>query len=106
MNEANDPGETSAAPAARRVPWLRVAVVLALLLAGLVARQATWKLTEPIRYTGDLRNAYRWGIRASGVGWVAVYDWVIENRASNYVLDYSPLRLLVMTVWAPWVWTG
>jgi hypothetical protein len=98
-------------------------IFLAALLAGLHLREWTWQITEPIRFGGDLRNAFYWGTEAmrdgplrghtdpapqidtrlSQVlhGYFGVYERV-QKQASDgeYYLDYPPLRLLLMMLWA------
>jgi hypothetical protein len=48
-----------------------------------------------------MQNAWQWGSRASEEGLFRVYDDLAATRApGNYVLDYLPLRLTVMKLWA------
>jgi hypothetical protein len=58
-------------------------------------------VTSTIRFGPDLNSAYHWGTRAREWGGVLrVYD---EERARNpgqKLLDYPPLRLLIVTRWA------
>jgi len=91
----------TAAPSRRA---LRVAswalVCLLLLVAGLLLRRHTWRITGPIRFVPDLTAAWHWGTQAQRVGTLDLYDRVIEQTPDgNYILDYVPLRLLVVTLW-------
>jgi hypothetical protein len=103
-------------------------VVLTSGLAGVRLRQWVWVNTAPIRFTGDIDNAFVWGRRiysdaralsssaeppvladqsTEPVGWrdflvsyVGLYQATEQARpAGNYALDYPPLRLLAMSAW-------
>jgi hypothetical protein len=96
--------------------------ILILLAAGLELRRWTWTQTAQIRFRHDIDNALYWGGRvldegqrlteekttgntvswkALFTGYLVLYD-VAKSEAydSDYHLDYPPLRLLVMAVWA------
>jgi hypothetical protein len=96
--------------------------ILILLAAGLELRRWTWTQTTPIRFRHDIDNALYWGGRvldqgdrltgekpagnkaswkAFFTGYFALYD-VAKQEAyeGDYRLDYPPLRLLVMALWA------
>lgn len=76
-------------------------VLVALVWAGLVARAFVWQHTEAIRYTPDMDNAWHWGERAAREGFVGLYDTVAtETPDRRFGLDYLPLRLATMTLWA------
>src|SRR5262245_21541247 len=48
-----------------------------------------------------MRNAWNWGSRAARDGYFQLYDRVAaEHPNGTYGLDYVPLRLAVMTLWA------
>ncbi len=93
--------------------------------AGWELRNWLWDNTKPVRFQWDIRNGYNWGQRTlfqsrelAGieprsttpitwaqffVGYHSMYDRVEENASrrntDRYGLDYSPLRLLVMSAW-------
>lgn len=93
--------------------------LLALLAGGLALRRYTWTETKHLRFQRDIVNAFYWGTqtlaeghsllpraqkdswRVFARGYLSLYDRV-ENDAyeNNYYLDYPPLRLLAMSIWA------
>jgi hypothetical protein len=77
-----------------------VCLILAI-WAGMWIRATAWRMTPTVRFGPDLNSAYHWGTRAREWGGVLrVYD---EERARNpgqKLLDYPPLRLLIVTQWA------
>ncbi len=106
------------------VLWFVVAdVPLVALLAGLWVRAHVWENTSQIRFTGDIINGYNQGSRGVELGYWKVYDHVVERAEENqrryrggrgrrtdargtgeqaplqFDLDYSPLRLAVVTAW-------
>lgn len=101
-----------------RMAWfvvLHVAFVVGLFFTakvGLERRAEVYGLTEPLRFTWDMWNAQRWGAAAANDGFFPLYDDVVHSpnvwysRAypdkPQYDLDYSPLRLAIMTAWARW----
>jgi len=100
--------------------FLIAGAVLLVILAGLEVRQWTWGKTRRVRYEHDVSNGFFWGSetlveakRLSGNvnaipswpeffrGYFSLYDRVErEADEGEYQLDYPPLRLLVMSVWA------
>ena len=107
-----------------RVMWWAVLLTLLLLawLTGLSLRSFAFDYLEPIRYRGDLENAYSHGVnvieharqsegldRSATPGWFATlkacleyYDLVRAGEVRGtraYNLDYPPLRLISMTIW-------
>ena len=103
---------------ARRVAL--AVLIISLLLAGVQLRQWTWDETRHVRYQHDIVNAFYWGSEtlaqarrlspneASANSWAAfargyfsLYDRVQRKAYDHdYRLDYPPLRLLVMSIWA------
>lgn len=98
-------------------------IVIVIAAAGLQLRRWTWAKTEQIRFQHDIDNGLYWGNRvieegetltgrqmpADGfdswkvffTGYFALYDQVKrEAYGGDYHLDYPPLRLLVMALWA------
>jgi hypothetical protein len=90
------------------------------LLGGIALRHSTWQKTKHVRFQHDIVNAFYWGSQtlkearrlspdeasanswtAFARGYFALYDRV-KRKAYNgdYRLDYPPLRLLVMSIWA------
>jgi len=101
--------------------WLFIAILVVIaVLAGLQVRQWTWGKTRQVRYEHDVSNGFFWGsqtlVEAKRLsasqdtipswpdffrGYFALYDRVErEAYEGEYYLDYPPLRLLVMSVWA------
>lgn len=94
-------------------------VVLAIAL-GIIARQWTWAETRHVRFTKDIVNGFYWGgetlaearklsVEPQAVpswpdflrGYHGLYDRVRRDAyQKEYLLDYPPLRLLVMSIWA------
>ena len=96
------------------------ALIILLLLGGIQLRRWTWAETRHVRFQHDIVNAFYWGSEtlkearrlspdeASANSWAAfargyftLYDRVQRKAYKNdYRLDYPPLRLLVMSIWA------
>ncbi len=93
--------------------------LLALLIGGLALRRYTWTETKHLRFQKDIVNAFYWGTQTLAEGhrllpraqkdswrvlvrgYLGLYDRVDEDAyENNYYLDYPPLRLLAMSVWA------
>lgn len=110
------------------VPRLAALVVLAFAIrAGFRLRDYTFSFTAPVRFVGDINNGLHQGARVLHTGgakpkagervplrqvfdgWVKVYDDLYaRERQGAYSLDYTPLRLMVMTLWSRevWFWKG
>jgi glycosyl transferase family 87 len=99
---------------------LLVFLIVALFLGGIQLRRWIGESTRHVRYQHDIVNAFYWGSETmkearrlspdeasanslTGFcrGYLALYDRV-KHKAYNkdYGLDYPPLRLLVMAIWA------
>src|SRR6266567_60994 len=100
---------------------IAVALIIAIIfLAGIQVRRWIGDATRHVRYQHDIVNGFYWGSEvlaqarrsspdeASANSWpgfcrgyFALYDRV-KNKAyqKEYGLDYPPLRLLVMAIWA------
>jgi hypothetical protein len=94
--------------------------VVALFLGGIQLRRWVGDTTKQVRYQHDIVNAFYWGsqvltearrlspnevsARSWGGfsrGYFALYDRVKNQAFENeYGLDYPPLRLLLMAIWA------
>ena len=103
---------------ARRVAL--AVLIISLLLGGVQLRRWTWAETRHVRFQHDIVNAFYWGSEtlaearrlspdeasanswtAFARGYFALYDRVKRKAYENdYRLDYPPLRLLVMSIWA------
>jgi hypothetical protein len=107
-----------ASKSARRT--LLALLIVALFLGGVQLRRWIGESTRHVRYQHDIVNAFYWGSETmkearrispdeasanslTGFcrGYLALYDRV-KRKAYNkdYGLDYPPLRLLVMAIWA------
>ena len=94
-------------------------ILLALLAGGIGLRRYAWQETTHLRFQRDIVNGFYWGSqvlaegrrlspeekpdswRAFARGYLGLYDRVQDEAyESNYYLDYPPLRLLVMSIWA------
>jgi hypothetical protein len=94
-------------------------ILLALLIGGIGLRRYTWRETTHLRFQRDIVNGFYWGsqVLAEGRrlspgeegdswttfarGYLSLYGRVQDQAyESNYYLDYPPLRLLVMSIWA------
>ncbi len=121
--------EFEPAPRRRVLYWLSqagawISILVVVYIAGIVGlrmRETAFEKLEPIRYRGDLQNAYMHGrnvIRlareqeklprgeiptwpATFRAYLNFYDRVQNGwPSSNYQLDYPPMRLFVMTAWS------
>src|SRR4029453_12568399 len=95
-------------------------LIIALFLGGIQLRRWIGESTRHVRYQHDIVNAFYWGSETMkearrlspdeapstswtgfGRGCLALYDRVKHKAYNNdYGLDYPPLRLLVMAIWA------
>jgi hypothetical protein len=109
-------GQALCAPRADR--WRRVlqrlafwcvilSLAVAAVVAGLVLRRYAWDQTEPIRFVGDIDNAFVQGTSTLRVGFLDRYDEMYNSHEDdgNFQLDYAPARLLIATCWTKWVRT-
>lgn len=86
---------------------------------GIYLRQHTWRQTTHLRFQRDIVNGFYWGTQTLAEGhrfspnaksdswpvllrgYYGLYDRVADNAfEASYYLDYPPLRLLVMSIWA------
>ena len=103
------------------IRWAALSLfIIALFLGGVQLRRWIGESTRHVRYQHDIVNAFYWGsetmkearrlspdeasansLAGFGRGYLALYDRV-KHKAYNkdYGLDYPPLRLLVMAIWA------
>jgi glycosyl transferase family 87 len=107
-------------------PILVGLLIATVFLAGIQLRRWIGDTTRHVRYQHDIVNAFYWGSEvlkearrlspdeASANSWAgfcrgyfALYDRVKHKAYKNdYGLDYPPLRLLVMAIWAKQVRDG
>ncbi len=111
------PAQIFASLRARRI--LLGIILSALLLGGAALRRYTWEQTTHLRFQRDIANGFYWGNqtmvegrrlspgetpdswRVFARGYLGLYDRVQATAYDdNYLLDYPPLRLLVMSIWA------
>jgi Glycosyltransferase family 87 len=105
---------------------LLAVLVIALFLGGIQLRRWIGSSTRHVRYQHDIVNAFYWGsetlkqarrlspdegaansLAGFWRGYVALYDRVKDKAyQKDYGLDYPPLRLLVMAIWAKQVRNG
>src|SRR4029077_4703517 len=105
-------------------------LIVTIFLTGIQLRRWIGDTTRHVRYQHDIVNGFYWGAEVlkearrlspdersanswTGFcrGYLALYDRVKDKAYENeYALDYPPLRLLVMAIWAkevrdgfPWV---
>src|SRR5437588_4497850 len=109
------------APVDKFVRRILIALLIAIiLLAGIQLRRWVGDTTRHVRYQHDIVNGFYWGsevlaqARRSSLdeasanswpgfcrGYFALYDRVKQKAYKNdYGLDYPPLRLLVIAIWA------
>lgn len=72
---------------------------------GLRVREWAWHATQGVHFQGDISNGWSWGTRAIDRGLFGFYDDLELDLAAGYAgrkIDYPPLRLTVMTLWARW----
>src|SRR5256885_10131898 len=99
---------------------LLASFIVVLFLGGVQLRRWTWDETRHVRFQHDIVNGFYWGSEtlaearrlspdeASANSWTAfvrgyfaLYDRVKREAYENhYRLDYPPLRLLGMSIWA------
>jgi hypothetical protein len=92
--------------------WARIGITIVLLAAsvwlfqyGNEWRQRAWGMTIPMRYESDVACGFGWGQVANrpDVGLTYVYDLYARGRIEGpNALDYTPLRLTMVTLWARW----
>ena len=95
-------------------------LVVEIFLCGIQLRRWTWGETKHVRFQHDIVNGFYWGSETLAQalqlspdessadswtaffrGYFALYDWVKREAYENdYGLDYPPLRLLAMSIWA------
>lgn len=100
------PGDRSRHRGLRVAVYVLVAAALLLALRqGLNLRRWVWDTTEPVRFKWDINNAFNWGQRANRVGYVRLYETLLTDEGvdGGFGLDYTPLRLLVVTTWVRWL---
>src|SRR6059036_2517049 len=96
---------------------LLASFIVVLLLSGVQLRRWTGEKTTHLRFQHDIVNGFYWGSETLAEarrlspddnswtaflrGYFAIYDRVkLDADEGDYHLDYPPLRLLVMSVWA------
>jgi MFS family permease len=97
----------------RRVALLATAWIVLLTLsacvfrAGVQLRHWAWTHTQNMHFQGDATHAYFWGTYADRNGLPGMYRQIRSDYGDqppqSMGLDYSPLRLTIVTIWAQWV---
>jgi hypothetical protein len=110
--------------------WARFGIILVVLAVckiageqGLELRRNVWAYTggewdgtgRSVHFEGDVSNGFNWGMRASqwdpengrrGPGLFELYESLSNHTTfggpAAYALDYPPLRLSMVTMWAQW----
>ena len=105
MTDAPAPTGYRRGPAFARHGMIWTAVVAVIVLAvwgGLGVRRWTWDATEAVHFHWDIERGYGWGVAGSGEeGYLNLYDKLANQKADwQLFIDYAPLRLAVMTLWA------
>lgn len=95
--------------------WLRIPIFLLLVAIaclacskGLEFRRWAWDYTAQrnLRYYGDVSNGFGWGRVSNSVNLFNVYDLYSAGRINGpNGLDYTPLRLTIVTLWNHWAET-
>src|SRR6266480_6847094 len=95
-------------------------LIVLLFLGGVQLRRWTWDETRHVRFQHDIVNGFYWGSETLAEarrlspdgssaeswpaffrGYLALYNRVKDDAyEDDYGLDYPPLRLLAMSVWA------
>jgi hypothetical protein len=78
---------------------------------GLMVRRMAWEYAYQVHFHISLNNAIKWGHYSNKVGYLKVYEKIIEEDGDDLnqdgpqgqlALDYPPLRLLIMSKWEAW----
>ena len=108
-SDEGNPGEAAPPARGRMGRVVGVTIVIAAALFGIWIglpiegglRQWVFEQTRPIRFREDTQRGFMWGRRAVDEGYLSLYDTMAKQRAADELwLDYAPLRLGVMRVWA------
>ena len=99
-------GSTGSTP--RRIAWhLSVWLFTLVIIAGAFSaghrlRQWTWDTHHDVHFFMDINRGYDWGYKGSGAeGYLNLYEKMAHEQPGWPLwLDYAPLRLGVMTIWA------
>ncbi|HVT91129.1 MAG TPA: hypothetical protein VHD56_19910 [Tepidisphaeraceae bacterium] len=92
--------------------WARTVIVVILIgiaitltKIGLDYRRSEFDRTMAIRYDGDVTHGLRWGQVANKAHLFLVYDAYLAGKVIFVPneLDYTPLRITIMSCWARWV---
>jgi hypothetical protein len=88
--------------------WIVILTVSACVFhLGIRLRHWAWTNTESMHFQGDVTHAYLWGTTADQNGLLGMYRQIRADYGDQpdmqHGLDYAPLRLTIMTLWAHWV---
>jgi hypothetical protein len=74
---------------------------------GIRLRHWAWTNTENMHFQNDVSRAYSWGTTADQNGLLGMYRQIRADYGDQpdmeHGLDYAPLRLTIVTLWAHWV---
>jgi len=97
----------------RRLALLATVWIVLLILSacvfrvGVQLRHWAWAHTQNMHFQGDATHAYIWGTDAGRNGLLGIYRQIRSDYGDappqTMGLDYSPLRLTIVTIWAQWV---
>jgi hypothetical protein len=117
MEERQFPWKIATAIRSRKI--VVALLLIALFFGGLWLRRTAWAETTHLRFQRDIVNGFYWGSQTLNEGrrlspdegsdswltfargYLGLYDRVErEAYENNYYLDYPPLRLFAMSIWA------
>jgi hypothetical protein len=110
VTQSNSIDPITTGPVPRTDVYFRIALIVLIGLAvwfagreGLRFRRWVWDTTTPIRFKGGLDRGFEWGRVSASEGMLNQYEKMqVQKPADKNWLDYGPLRLEVMTLWAKW----
>jgi hypothetical protein len=88
--------------------WVALLIVSACVFkVGIQLRRWAWEQTVNMHFIGDATHAYTWGSDSDNIGLFKRYRQIRADYGDQppmeYGLDYTPLRLTIVTIWAHWV---
>jgi len=88
--------------------WISLFTISACLFyVGLRVRHWAWSETDNMHFQGDVTHAYQWGTDPDHIGIFNRYRQIRtdygDRPPTDFGLDYAPLRLTIVTLWAHWV---
>ena len=107
-NSVSPPAATLARLVLLATIWIVVLTISACVFRlGIQLRHWAWTNTENMHFQGDVTHAYFWGTTADQDGLLGMYRQIRSDYGDQpdmtHGLDYAPLRLTIVTIWAHWV---